>query len=111
MTIAQVHTEAAIRPSMTSLTTMPACMKSDQRLTSVVAAANPTCSIDPKSPNPNARRLTGRHEMITQECLAAAAQSPGQASKLFFRLLAVKFGQRKACVAQTPTPRVRHYYG
>jgi hypothetical protein len=42
-------------------------MNSDNNVTSVVAAANPTCSIDPKSPNPNARRETGRHKVISQE--------------------------------------------
>jgi hypothetical protein len=43
-TMAQVHIDAPISPSMTSLTTKPACMKSDQSVTSLVAAS-PTCSI------------------------------------------------------------------
>jgi hypothetical protein len=54
-TMAQVQIDAPTRPSMTSLTTKPACMKSDQRVTSLVAAS-PTCSIHIPS-NPYARSI------------------------------------------------------
>src|SRR5215217_1957731 len=99
-TIAQVQTEAAISPSITSLTTKPACMKSDQSDTSVVAAASPTCSIL-KSPNPNTRREQSfAHGQVAQTSLLkidpAYALDPPLADlqALSSCLFAINLGQR-----------------
>jgi hypothetical protein len=49
------------------------------------AAANPTCSIDPKSPNPNARHLTGRHKVISQEVSGGRRPKPWSSFQALIR--------------------------
>jgi hypothetical protein len=84
----------ADRPSMTSLTTKPACMKSDQSVTSLVAAS-PTCSIHIPS-NPYARSIYRAAKTSLLPGIQKCAIAAFSLLKVFSRPILVK-GWRTRC--------------